>query len=228
MSDRVNEVTREVFTALAQVRAATEGAEPSPEVLHARMRAFVERAMRRATEVGFPQADVQDIGYALVALVDEAMLNKSQAVREHWLPRMLQLQLFNENVAGEGVFQRLDSIRADPSRIDVLRVYYLVLMFGFQGKYRVRGGEVELAAVTERTGEALAKAGVVGEIALSPQGVRPNEAARAVRRNLPLVWFAGFCMASSIGLFVYNRVAIAERAHALVDHIEALEAGHER
>jgi type VI secretion system protein ImpK len=228
MIDRVNEVSREVFTALAQVRATPEGGEPSPEVLHARMRAFVERAMRKAAELGFPQADVRDIGYALVALVDEVMLNKSQAVRDHWLPRMLQLQLFNENVAGEGVFQRLDSVRADPSRIDVLRIYYLVLMFGFQGKYRVRGGEVELAALTERTGEALAKAGVIGEIPLSPAGARPNEAARAVRRNLPLVWFAAFCMVSSIGLFVYNRIAIADRAEELVEQVEAVEAGHAR
>src|SRR5690606_38187453 len=107
MSDRVEAVTGEVLAAIRQVRGTTEADEPSPEILHSRMRGFVERAMRRAGELGFPPADVQDIGYALVALVDEAMLNKSQAIRDYFLPRMLQLELFNENVAGEGVFTRL-------------------------------------------------------------------------------------------------------------------------
>ena len=58
--DRVNEVTKEVFNALAQVRRADERSQPMPEMLYQRMRSFVDRAMRRASELGFSQQDVQD------------------------------------------------------------------------------------------------------------------------------------------------------------------------
>ena len=78
--DRVNEVTKEVFNALAQIRRADERSQPMPEMLYQRMRSFVDRAMRRASELGFSQQDVQDIGYALVALTDDVAAEWASAV----------------------------------------------------------------------------------------------------------------------------------------------------
>ncbi len=136
--DRVNEVTKEVFNALAQIRRADDRSQPMPEMLYQRMRSFIDRAMRRAGELGFTQQDIQDIGYALVGLTDELVMSKGGELRDYWLPRSLQLQLFNTNVAGEGFFNNLQNLRHDPSRMEVLKVYYLCLLFGFQGQYRAR------------------------------------------------------------------------------------------
>ena len=185
--DRVNEVTREVFNALAQIRRADERSNPMPDVLHGRMRSFAEGAMRRAGELGFTQQDCQDIGYVLVALIDEVVVAKGGELRDFWLPRLLQLHFFNENIAGEGVFNRLQMLVGDPSRVDVLRVYYLCLLFGFQGKYRVRGGEIGLGDETDRVADALRRNGIIREVQLSPEGDRPKERGGGVRRSLPLV-----------------------------------------
>lgn len=218
--DRVNEITNEVFTALAQIRRADERSYPVPEVLHRRMRSFVENAMRRATEVGFSQQDSHDIGYVLVALIDEVVVAKGGELRDFWLPQLLQLQLFNENVAGEGVFDRLQGLIGDPGRADVLRVYYLVLLFGFQGKYRVRGGEKELTEVTDRAADALRRAGYLREVELSPEGERPREGGGAVRRNLPLVAISVGVLVVALLVFVVLQVTISSQANGVVDDIE--------
>ena len=66
-------------------------------------------------------------------------MRKPGGIRDVWMSNPLQLHYFNENLAGEGFFYRLERILADPRRVEALRVYYLCLLFGFQGKYAVRG-----------------------------------------------------------------------------------------
>lgn len=218
--DRVNEITNEVFTALAQIRRADERSHPMPEVLHQRMRSFVERAMRRATELGFSHQDAQDIGFALVGLIDEIVVAKGGELRDFWLPRLLQLQFFNVNIAGEEVFHRLNSLIGDASRVDVLKVYYLILLFGFQGKYQVRGGEMELADVTDRVAEALRRAGQLKEVTLSPEGARPREAGSAVRRNLPLLAISLTAVAFALVVFVVLHFTLSSSTDDVLQEIE--------
>lgn len=218
--DRVNEVTKEVFNALAQIRRADERSQPMPEMLYQRMRSFVDRAMRRAAEVGFAQQDVQDIGYALVALTDEVVMSKGGELRDYWLPRSLQLQLFNTNVAGEGFFTNLQNLRHDSSRMEVLKVYYLALLFGFQGQYRVRGGEIELASITEEVGGILRSAGLIADAQLAPHAARPQENLGGARSNLPLVIVAIAALVIAIGVVVGLNLSVSSQADDLVEHIE--------
>lgn len=218
--DRVNEVTKEVFNALAQIRRADERSQPMPEMLYQRMRSFIDRAMRRASEVGFAQQDVQDIGYALVALTDELVMSKGGELRDYWLPRSLQLQLFNTNVAGEGFFANLQNLRHDPSRMDVLKVYYLCLLFGFQGQYRVRGGEIELASILDEVGSTLTRAGMIGDSALSPHAARPQENLGGVRSHMPLVYISIAAVVLSLGIYFGLQWSVASQADDLIEHIE--------
>ena len=218
--DRVNEVTKEVFNALAQIRRADERSQPMPEMLYQRMRSFVDRAMRRASEVGFGQKDVEDIGYALVALTDEVVMSKGGELRDYWLPRSLQLQIFNTNVAGEGFFTKLQEVRQDPSRMEVLEVYYLCLLFGFQGQYRVRGGEIELASIVDEVGTALTRAGMVGDTTLAPHAARPQESLGGVRSHLPLVWISIAAVLVSVGIYVALQWSVSDQADELVEQIE--------
>jgi type VI secretion system protein ImpK len=217
--DRVNEVTKEVFNALAQIRRADDRAQPMPEMLYQRMRSFVDRAMRTAAEKGFTSNDVQDIGYALVALTDELVMSKGGELRDYWLPRSLQLQLFNTNVAGEQFFEKLNALKHDPSRLEVLKVYYLCLLFGFQGKFRVRGGEIELASNIEEVGATLARSGMIGDAALAPHAARPQENLGGARSHMPLVWISLVAVLLSIAVFVGLKIAVSNQASNLIDHI---------
>lgn len=223
--DRVNEISKDCFNALTQIRHLDAGSQPMPEVLHQRMRSFVDRAMRRSGELGFSQQDVHDIGFAMVALIDEVILSAGGELRDFWLQRLLQLGYFNTNNAGEEFFDRLGAVRQDPSRAEVLRVFYLVLLFGFRGKYAIRGGEVDLANTVEEVGRDLARFGHMRTPPMSPHGDRPKENVGGVRRHLPLVWMSIGAAVLAIGLYVGLLFSLDSQANELIQRIGSLAGG---
>lgn len=223
--DRVTEVTEAVFNAVAQIQRMDEGTG-MPELVHQQLIMYIEQTGRAAARGGFSQQDVDDMRYALVALTDEIVLQKSGALREYWLPRLLQLRFFNENVAGNAFFERLDGVRKDPARAEVLRIYYLCLLFGFQGKYRVRGGQVELADIVDRIkGDLLHAKQIVPELPLSPQGARPYEPIADARRNMLLVWLSVAAATASFVLYFWLKLSLGSAAGRLVERVSALASG---
>lgn len=223
--DRVHEVTKEVFNALTQIRRADPRAQPSPEMLYQRMRSFIDRAQRRAAELGFAPHDAQEIGFALVALTDELVMSQGGQLRDFWLPRSLQLQLFNTNVAGEAFFDKLAALRNDSTRLEVLKVYYLCLLFGFQGKYAVRGGEIELSSLVEEIGGTLTRAGQIGEPPLSPHAARPAESLGGGGTQMPLVWVSLAAVLLAFGVYLALSLSVSSQADDLVDHIQTVTEG---
>ncbi len=218
--DRINGVTGECFNALAQVRQLDDAALPSPEALHRKMRGFVDAMMQRAAQAGFSREDVNDIAYAIVALADEVALSK-EAIRDYWNGQQLQLLYFQENVAGEGFFTRLETIRKDPRRREVLRVYALALMFGFQGRYRVRGGELELMNLQDDLQRALAPGRQHESETLSPQG-EPPEVVRGGRGGKQLwLYAAGGTVAAALALVVILRIWLGSSVSSVVERISA-------
>ncbi|MEY4581696.1 MAG: hypothetical protein RL701_6399, partial [Pseudomonadota bacterium] len=194
-----------------------------PELVHQQLTMYIEQAARSALRTGFSQQDVDDIRFALVGLTDEAVLQKGGALRDYWLPHLLQLRYFNENIAGEQFFERMDSIRRDSTRAEILRVYYLCMLFGFQGKYRVRGGQVELADIIDRIkGDLIQSKQIVSELPLSPQGGRPYEPIADARRNMLLVWISVAAATASFVLYFWLKLSLGSDAARLVERVTAL------
>lgn len=181
---RVTEATKDCFDAAIRIRNSDAAAVPPPEVLHHRLRGVVDEMLRRAAVLGFSHQDAQDMAYALVALLDEVALSRPESYRSFWMTNLLQLQYFNENVAGDGFFHRLQALRKDPHRAEVLQVYYLCMLFGFQGRYRIRGGELELMTLIDSVQKDLERAKPFDFDVLSPHGERPTESLLAGKRKL--------------------------------------------
>lgn len=219
--DRLNELTRETFNVLCQLRQVEGELRPNPEQLHRRLRGLVDGFRQRAAQSGYAAQDVDDMAYAMVALADEIALERPGPLRDHWMSRLLQMHYFNENVAGDNFFVRLEQARGDSRRLDVLRVYYLALLFGFQGRYRIRGGEAELQRITDSVAEGLRR--LIGRDVetLSPHGDRPEEARRGARRALPLVWVAAGMLLVSVGVYVAMRASLGGEVDAVVTRIKA-------
>ena len=142
--DCISELTRDCFNALIQLRRADADALPPAGALHERLRGVIDAMLRSAADAGVSSEDARDAAYAVVALADEIAAARSEELRQFWSGHQLQLHYFQENVAGEGFFTRLEAQRRDPRKRDILRVYYVALLLGFQGRYRVRGGDLEL------------------------------------------------------------------------------------
>jgi type VI secretion system protein ImpK len=142
-------------------------------------------------------------------------------MRGFWMSRPLQLLFFNETLAGEGFFQRLQEVRRDQRRIDVLRVYYQCLLFGFQGKYSMRGGEIELIRIAYSLRPEIERLIDVPD-RLSPAGEPPDEPmARSGGRN-PILWIALGVFAVAIAVFISLRISLDREVSGLVDRVDQM------
>lgn len=187
--DRVNWVTQDCFNAIGQLARLGAHEDVRPDLIHSRLRGYVDSMTRRAREAGFPDADARHMSFAIVALADEVVVANPGPLREHWSNQPLQMLYFGENVAGETFFVQLEQIRQNPQQRDVLRVFYLCLVFGFQGRYRVRGAEIALGDLIDSIRHELLRALPMPEV-LSPSGLRPEEGLVDASKKLPIVWMA--------------------------------------
>jgi type VI secretion system protein ImpK len=220
--DRINEITSECFVAIGQLREL-EGPAVSPQLVHDRLRAFVEAMRGRAREQGMSGRDADDIAYALVALIDEVAMGKPDPLRGYWMGRPLQLDLFNDALAGEGFFTRLADLRRDPRRADVLRVYYQCLLLGFQGKYAIRGGDLELMRLVDSLKPEIERHLEVPD-SLSPAGEPPDEPLLRASGKNTMLWIALGVFAVAIATFVGLRLSLSRQIAELAARVDQI--GH--
>jgi type VI secretion system protein ImpK len=220
MADIVQELTGECFGAIARLREL-DGPVPSPETVHARLRGFVEALKDRARTHGVPDKDTQDIVYALVALTDEVAINTPEPLRSYWMSQPLQLHYFGENVAGEGFFARLQALLSDGRRIEVLRVYHLCLLFGFQGKYGFPGGDVELMRIVDGVRNLLERNLEVPD-EMAPAGEPPDEPmVRRASSNM-MLWVSLGIFALALAVFVGLRVSFDQQVSDVTTRVDKL------
>ncbi|MDC0711166.1 DotU family type IV/VI secretion system protein [Stigmatella sp. ncwal1] len=218
--DRVNEATKDCFDVIIQLRQAEAAMVPPPEALNHRLRGVVDEVLRRAATLGFSHQDAQDMAYALVALIDETVLGKPEQYRQFWMSNPLQLHYFDENVAGDGFFDRLAGIRKDSHRVEVLRVYYLCLLFGFQGHFRIRGGELELLTLIDAVQKDLERASPFDFDVLSPHGERPSERLASAKRRASLLTMSMGSVALALLIYGGLYLSLDRNVSTMVHEIE--------
>jgi len=183
----------------------------SPDALRARLHHLFHQADQTAKAQGVSSDRLTHARYAVAAYLDEMILSSRWPHREQWLSKPLQYEFFGEFVAGEGFFTRLAAIRrAVPLDTDLLEVYSLCLLFGFEGQYRLeeQARERLQGLIKDVTREVLAKRGEVPT--LSPHSGRPEEFLETVRNELP----AWVVLVTSMGIVMLVYLALA----FLIDH----------
>ena len=119
--------------------------------------AAVKAANDQARNRGYAQEDIDLATFAVIAFIDESVLNLRHPIFADWPRQPLQEEKYGHHVAGEVFFQNLQKLllRTDsPQLADLLEVYYLCLMLGFAGRFSL-GGRGELRAVMQQTGDKL-------------------------------------------------------------------------
>jgi type VI secretion system protein ImpK len=218
--DKINEITSECFIALSQLRELDGGAI-APQAVHGRLRGFVEALRGRAREQGLSGREADDLAYAIVALADEIAMGKPEPLRGYWMSQPLQLVFFNETLAGEGFFKRLTEIRRDPRRADTLRVYYQCLLFGFQGQYSIRGGDLELMRLIDSLRPEVERH-VEPPDSLSPAGDPPDEPLVRASGNNLFLYIALGMFAAAIAVFVGLKVSLSHQLAELAARVADL------
>lgn len=140
---------------------------------------------RGALALKAPAEDVFLSKFAFCALVDETMLMTPSNARNDWERRPLQLEMFGEQLAGERFFEHLEKLRSDnPPRLQVLEVFHMCLLLGFQGQYVLEGSE-KLNYLTGRLGDEITH--IKGKRAsFAPHWSPPDRIIHTLRNEVPL------------------------------------------
>jgi type VI secretion system protein ImpK len=126
-----------VFTGIVRVQA---GRQPivDPNAFQRRMEELLREVEREAIKAGYQKEDIEEANYAVVAFLDEAVLTSNDPAKDRW--SSWQAKRYTGAVAGEGFFEHLKVIRGrrDSAQLaDLLEVYCLCLLLGYQGRYAI-------------------------------------------------------------------------------------------
>src|ERR1700749_2592689 len=108
------------------------------ESFRRRTKAALQEIERVAGTASYDANDVRDTHFAVVALLDSVVLHSNDPVRTEWERKTLQEELFGQTDAGVGFFEKLERFRpqqASARLADILEVYLLCLLLGFEGRY---------------------------------------------------------------------------------------------
>jgi len=202
---------QEPLTAVVRLRANRQSVADAESFRH-HMREALKMATGEAQRAGYSMDDIKLAAFAIVALLDESILNSQNTLFADWPRKPLQEELFGVHVAGETFFrnarqllERLDSRET----ADVLEVYHLCLLLGYCGRYSL-GGHGELAAATDAIAAKIRRirgsaGGLAPEWALPPDAVRAAGGDPWVKR---LTWAAIACAAFALLLLVVFKLSL--------------------
>jgi type VI secretion system protein ImpK len=181
--------------------------------------AALKTASDQARNRGYPQEDIELATFAVIAFVDESILNLRHPIFADWPRQPLQEERYGHHVAGEIFFQNLQKLllRNDSAQLaDLLEVYYLCLMLGFAGRYSL-GGRSELMAIMQQTADKLQRIRQTSTI-LSPDCQPPGDPVRRVSGDSvarALLFVAIGCAILTITLFIVFYVTLGKGVDSL-------------
>lgn len=207
----LSELATEIFLFALGMRTRADEAEFNA-VYPGALRLF-EEFERSAKAHKKDQEDIAAAKYALAALVDEVVLSSGWHGREQWADDPLQLRFFGTYLAGEGFFERLDTLRAlEKTSADVLEIYYLCLVLGFKGKYGISGAE-RLQALKKVVQSELERGQSAEPKELSPHWqLKDGPEAQADRLPRWLVYACAAVLAACLLLYVGLYISIRVEA----------------
>jgi len=194
---------QETLTTTVRLRvnrqSATDAASFRDHIKH-----LLSTAHDEARRAGYAGEDVKLAFYAVVVFLDESVLSSRHPAFAEWPRKPLQEELFGGHMGGETFFQNLQALlaRLDSEDLsDVLEVYQLCLLLGFQGRYGGAGRD-QLAGWTRTVADRIARIrGVSGS--LSPAWAPPDDEVIPVPKD-PWVRPLGYTAVAAIaaGLFL--------------------------
>lgn len=180
--DNLALVFQEALTAIERIRAAREKVTDA-ESFRAEIRQQLVFANEEGGKRGYSREDIRLAMFAVVALLDESILNSSNPVFADWPRRPLQQEIFGGHQAGEVFFQNIDGLLAQPDSsvlADILELYLLCILLGYGGKYSVLG-KGELRAVADSIAARIRR--IRGSGPLSPDWAPQGEVALTAKRD---------------------------------------------
>lgn len=201
-----------LLNAAPRIRSTAQHANPVGlrDALADGIRKFEQQARAQ----GLPNEQVVAGRYILCTFLDESAASTPWGGSGVWASQSLLVQFHNETWGGEKIFQLLSKLaeQIEPNR-NLLELIYVVLAFGFEGRYRVLdNGRAQLDSVRQRLATLLkqSKGGYEKELSPHWQGV-PAQPAR-LRDGIPM-WVVA-AIAGVFLMFVYIGLRFGINSHS--------------
>ncbi len=213
-SDNLPLVFQEVLTVIVRLRANRQRVG-DPEAFRAQIRNALKTAEQEGLRRGYTLEDLRVATFAIVAFLDESILNSQNPVFADWPRKPLQEELFGVHVAGEIFFRNVDRLlgRQDSEPLaDLLEVHQLCLLLGFRGRYSA-SGTAEIRSILGQIDEKIRRIRTVPAPAwqIAPQAILSQGDAW-----IPVLkWIAITCAVLALVLFVIFKTSLSSSAGEL-------------
>ena len=183
---------------------------------------FFTQLERDARSSNYSVDQVKDTQYALCAFLDESVLRSGDnELRRHFELSPLQFRYFGVHLAGQGFFEKIDSLRADvKNNLDVLEVYHLCLALGFEGKFGLSEKD-QLRYLANTLGQDIARYRKTPK-ALSPDWALPDQVSQMLRHEVPVWLYLALIALVCVGVYLTLDWLLGKDVAVLSEHISQL------
>lgn len=215
-ADNMALIFQEVFTVVVRLRANRQRFG-DPEVFRSQIRNALKSAETEGTRRGYSIEDMRVGTFAVVAFLDESILNSQNPIFSDWQRQPMQEELFGVHVAGEIFYKNVERLlgRADSEPLaDLLEVHQLCLLMGFRGRYSAGSTTAEIRLIIGQIEEKIRRIrGATVPLSWQPP-LQTLQAApdKWIRR---LKWTALACICLAVLLFVFYKFSLGSAAGEL-------------
>ncbi|HEY0007054.1 MAG TPA: type IVB secretion system protein IcmH/DotU [Pyrinomonadaceae bacterium] len=189
-----------VLELVMQVRAGI--VKPSKD-LRPKIAAMLKEMEERGDALRYRERQIQSVKFALAAFMDETVLTADFPLRDEWEKSPLQLEYFGEHLAGVKFFERLEEMLKDKEPDgELIEVYYLCLLLGYKGKYKIYFEE-QLKGAIKEVAERLRGLGRLVDVELSPHWMAQDQPEPPRETGLPLWVKIGSGILLGLVLLIY-------------------------
>jgi type VI secretion system protein ImpK len=213
-----------LLAAAPRIRATAR--HPNPAGLKEALAEGLRKFEAQARAQGLPNEQVIAARYILCTFLDESAASTPWGSSGTWSAQSLLVQFHNETWGGEKVFQLMSKLaeNVEPNR-NLLELLYVVLSFGFEGRYRViDNGRAQLDGVRQRLVQLLRQGRASYDKALSPRWQGVEQRVARLRDGLP-IWVIASVSALGLALiFIGLRFKLGDQAEPTFKALQALDA----
>ncbi len=168
---------QELFTGIVRLRSNRQDVSDA-EQFRGQVLNAIRIAEQNAKARGYTDEDISLGVFAVVAFLDESILNLRKPVFNDWVRKPLQEELFGRHVAGEVFFDNLKLLlgrRDSTETADLLEVYYLCILLGYLGRFSI-ASKGDLRMLMGQTDDKIRRIRKTG-VELSPHWMLPEQSA---------------------------------------------------
>lgn len=214
-SDNLSLLFQEVLTVVVRLRANRQRVGDVAS-FRDQIRSALKMAEQEGLRRGYTLEDLRVAVFAVVAFLDESILNSQNSAFVDWPRKPLQLEMFGVQIAGEIFFRNVERLltRQDSDKLaDLLELHQLCLLLGFRGRHGV-SGSAEIRSILAQIEQKIQR---IRTVAWAPAWqITSERVVPAGDKWLPiLLWVAIGCVVLALVVFGIFKMSLSSAADEL-------------